>query len=172
MGALAGVLGILLIAGPFLREVTGKSRSEEIAAKGALIGRPRLFLEFAAGSVLIVLLLRFWIPLGTIGLFQGDYFVSFLLLFGVVLLLVHWKSLRSSQSSFPRHLLAAGFAGVVLMLLAVAWCDLTFYEALLTAAKWAPFPLLLACALPHPTPLDTLPRPLPTHTTSSLSTPS
>src|SRR5260370_23190804 len=63
IGALAGVLGILMIAGPFLREVTGKSRSEEIAAKGALIGRRRLFLEFAAGSVLIVLLLRFWIPL-------------------------------------------------------------------------------------------------------------
>ena len=149
IGALAGVLGILLIAGPFLREVTGKSRSEEIAATSALIGRPRLFLEFAAGSVLIVLLLRFWIPLRTIGLFQGDYFVSFLLLFGVVLLLVHWKSLRSSQSSFPRHLLAVGFAGVVLMLVAAAWFDLTFYEAWLTAAKWARFPFLLAASLPY-----------------------
>src|SRR5260370_2986787 len=81
IGALAGVLGILLIAGPFLREVTGKSRSEETAATRAVIGRPRLFLDFAAGSVLIVLLLRFWLPLRPIGLFQGDYFGSFLLLF-------------------------------------------------------------------------------------------
>src|SRR5260370_2854866 len=149
IGALAGLVGILLIAGPFLREVAGKRRSEVIATKNALIGRPRLFLEFAAGSVLIVLLLRFWIPLRTIGLFQGDYFVSFLLLFGVVLLLVHWKGLRSSQSSFPGHLLAVGFAGVVLMLLAVAWFDLTFYEAWLTAAKWARFPFLLAASLPY-----------------------
>src|SRR5207302_3229450 len=65
-GALIGFIGLLLIAGPFLREAAGKNGSEEIAAAGTVIGVPRLFLEFAAASLLIVVLLRFWIPLRAI----------------------------------------------------------------------------------------------------------
>jgi len=45
-------------------------------------------------------------------------------------------------------LLAAGFAGIVLLLIITAWFDLTFYEAWLTAAKWARFPFLLSALLP------------------------
>jgi hypothetical protein len=149
LGALGGFVGILLIAGPFLREAAGKGGSEENGAKGTLIGVPRLFLEFAAGSVLIVLLLQFWIPPKAIGLFQGDYLASFLLLLGTVLVAMHWSMVRSALSSFPRHLLAAGIAGVVLLLLATAWFDLTFYEAWLTGAKWLRFPLLLIVLLPY-----------------------
>src|SRR5437660_4467992 len=147
-GALIGFIGLLLIAGPFLREAAGKSGSEEIAATGTAIGVPRLFLEFAAASLLIVVLLRFWIPLKAIGLFQGDYLASFLLLFGVLLVVVHWSCVRSALSSSPRRLLAAGFAGIVLLLLATAWFDLTIYEAWLTAAQWMRFPFLLIFLLP------------------------
>jgi hypothetical protein len=110
---------------------------------------PRLLLEFAAGSVLIVLLLRFWIPLKAIGLFQGDYLASLVLLLGALLIVSHWSSVRSALSSFPRHLLAAGFAGVVLLLLCTAWFDLTFYEAWLTGAKWRRFPFLLLAFFPY-----------------------
>src|SRR6266852_409309 len=149
IGALGGFVGILLIAGPFLREAAGKNSSEEITSTGVLIGVPRLFLEFAAGSVLIVHLMRFWIPLKAIRLFQGDYLASFLLLFGAVLVVIHWSCLRSALTSFPRQVLAAGFAGIVLLLLATAWFDLTFYEAWLTAAKWARFAFLLMALLPY-----------------------
>jgi hypothetical protein len=51
--------------------------------------------------------------------------------------------------SFPRHLLAAGFAGIVLVLIATAWFDLTFYEAWLTGAKWARFPFLVLVLFPY-----------------------
>ena len=149
IGALAGFVGILLIAGPFLREVTGKSTGAEIAVTGTVIGVPRLLLEFAAGSVVIMLLLRFWIPLRRIGLFQGDYLASFLLLLGVGLALTHWSAERQALASSTRDLLAAAFAGLVLLLLATAWFDLTFYEAWLTAAKWARFPFLVAVVLPY-----------------------
>ena len=149
IGALGGFVGILLIAGPFLRETTGKNTKEEIAPTGAVISMPRLLLEFATGSVLIVLLLRFWIPLKRIGLFQGDYLASFLLLFGAALILLHWSSVRAAITNFSRHLLAAGFAGIVLLLLCTAWFDLTFYEAWLTAAKWARFPFLLIVFFPY-----------------------
>ncbi|OLB82693.1 MAG: hypothetical protein AUI12_18405 [Acidobacteria bacterium 13_2_20CM_2_57_6] len=149
IGALAGLVGILLIAGPFLQEVAGKSIGTEVVGAGAVIGVPRLFLEIAAGSILIVLLLRFWIPLKRIGLFQGDYLASFLLLLGTMLTLMHWSSARAALANSSRHLLAAGFAGVVLLLLATAWFDLTFYEAWLTAAKWARFPFLLTVLVPY-----------------------
>jgi len=149
IGGLSGFIGLLLIAGPFLREAAGKNGSEEIATTGTVIGVPRLFLEFAAASLLIVLLSRFWIPLKAIRLFQGDYLASFLLLFGVLLVVVHWSCVRSALSSSPRRLLAAGFAGIVLLLLATAWFDLTIYEAWLTGAKWMRFPFLLIVLLPY-----------------------
>jgi pimeloyl-ACP methyl ester carboxylesterase len=149
LGALAGFVGILLIAGPFLREVAGKSMGTEVLETGAVIGVPRLFLEIAAGSVLVVLLLRLWIPLKRIGLFQGDYLASFLLLLGVGLALMHRSAVRQALASSTRDLLGAGFVGIVLLLLAAAWFDLTFYEAWLTATKWARFPFLVAVVLPY-----------------------
>jgi pimeloyl-ACP methyl ester carboxylesterase len=166
-GALGGFVGILLIAGPFLRETAGKNRSEGIAAAGPVTNLPRLFLEFAAGSALVVLLLRFgrpaseggpysWVPLKVIGLFQGDYLASFLLLFGALLVVMHWGNLRTAFKSFPGSLLAAGFAGAVLLLLVTAWFDLTFYAAWLTAAKWMRFPFLLIVLLPYHVAEETL----------------
>jgi len=149
IGALAGFMGIMLMAGPFLGEVFGKKRSEENTATGNVVRVPRLLLEFAAGSVLSVLLLRLWIPLKAIGLFQGDYLASVSLLLGIMLVVIHWHCIRSALSSFPRHMLAAGFAGIVLFLLATAWFDLTFYEAWLTGAKWMRFPFLLIVFFPY-----------------------
>jgi pimeloyl-ACP methyl ester carboxylesterase len=155
IGALGGFVGILLIAGPFLRETVGKSGNKETITTRATTNVPRLFLEIAAGSVAAVLLLRLWIPLKAIGLFQGDYLASFLLLFGAMLL-VHWgrgrgpsASLRVNKPRPYKYLLGAGFGGIVLLLLATAWFDLTFYEAWLTGAKWLRFPLLLAVFLPY-----------------------
>jgi pimeloyl-ACP methyl ester carboxylesterase len=147
-GALAGFVGLLLIAGPFLREAVGKKPREEGSPK-RVQSLGRLFLEFAAGSILIVLLLRFWIPLKVIRLFQSDYLASFLLLLGTALVVRHWKSLRSSLSAPVRTLAAAAFAALVLHLLATAWFDLSFYAAWLTAAKWARFPFLLIVLLPY-----------------------
>jgi hypothetical protein len=149
IGTLAGFVGVLLIAGPFLREVSGKDVKEQIAATAAVIGTPRLFLEFVTGSVLVVLLLRLWIPLKAIRLFQGDYLASFLLLLGTLLVAAHWRAARGAITSKLRGVFAAAFAGLVLLLLATAWFELTFSEAWLTAGKWARFPFLLLTLLPY-----------------------
>src|SRR5258708_3811301 len=149
IGALAGFMGIMLIAGPFLREILGKNRSEENIVTGNVVGVARLLLEFAAGSVLSVLILRYWIPLRAIRLFQGDYLASVSLLLGAMLIVMHWNGVRSALSSFRRHILAAAFAGIVLFLLVAAWFDLTFYEAWLTGAKWMRFPFLLIAFFPY-----------------------
>jgi alpha-beta hydrolase superfamily lysophospholipase len=149
IGSLMGFAGLLLIAGPFLREVTGKKEQEKIPAAGTGMPIRRLLLEFAAGSMVAVAILRLWIPLKMSHLFQGDYLVSFLLLLGALLLAVHWKSARLAFNSALRLWIAAAFAGMALFLLITAWFDLTFYEAWLTPAKWARFPLLVAGLLPY-----------------------
>jgi pimeloyl-ACP methyl ester carboxylesterase len=149
VGALAGFAGLLLIAGPFLREAVGKTGQEQVATTSTNVGAVRLFLEFGVGSILAVLLLQFWIPLKRIGLFQGDYLASFLLLLGVTLIATHWNAVRLAFASSPRQLLASAFAGLALLLLFTAWLDLTFYEAWLTTLKWARFPFLLAVLLPY-----------------------
>jgi hypothetical protein len=155
VGALGGFAGIVLLAGPFLREVAGKKGEQVVAAAAsANASKPatsmkRTFLEFAAGSALIVCLLRLWIPLKAVGLFQGDYLASFMLLFGVLLIALHGKTVAKSLRSFPRDLLSGGFAGLLLLLLGTAWFNLTFYETWLTGAKWLHFPLLLFVILPY-----------------------
>jgi hypothetical protein len=149
LGALAGFLGLLLITGPFLREGVGRKSTEEIIATGAIITARRLFPEWAASSVLIVVILRLWNPLKVIRVFQGDYLASFLLLLGAVLVAAHWNSVRASFASSPRRILTAAFAGMALLLLVTAWFDLTFYEAWLSSAKWMRFPFLLVVLLPY-----------------------
>src|SRR5713101_4074542 len=128
VGSLAGFAGLLLIAGPFLREAVGKVSSQDLPATGPNIGVVRLFLEFGVGSILVVLLLQFWIPLKVLGLFQGDYLASFLLILGFALAASHWNTFRTALSSSPREMISAAFAGLVLLLLVTAWFDLTFYE--------------------------------------------
>jgi hypothetical protein len=149
LGALAGFLGLLLITGPFLREAVGRKPTEGIIATGAIITARRLFLEWAASSVLIVVILRLWNPLKVIRVFEGDYLASFLLLLGAVLVAAHWNSVRASFASSPRRILTAAFAGMALLLLVTAWFDLTFYEAWLSSAKWMRFPFLLVVLLPY-----------------------
>jgi len=149
LGALAGFAGLLLIAGPFLRVAVGKPSPNEPGAKPANIGVLRLFVEFGVSSILVVWLLHFWIPLEGLGLFQGDYLASFLLMLGLTLAGIHWNSLRLALLSSPREIMSAAFAGLVLFLLATAWFELSFYEAWLTPMKWARFPFLLAVLLPY-----------------------
>jgi pimeloyl-ACP methyl ester carboxylesterase len=149
VGALAGFAGLLLIAGPFLREAVGKLSPQDLPATDTNIGVVRLFLEFGVGSILVVLLLQFWIPLKVLGLFQGDYLASFLLILGMALAAIHWNSLRRAFSGSPGQMISAAFAGLVLLLLTTAWFDLTFYEAWLTPMKWARLPFLFAVLLPY-----------------------
>lgn len=149
LGSLVGFFGLLLLTKPFLREVLTKTEQAEVAGPGANLSALRLFLEFGLGSLLVVQLLRLGIPLKKVGLFQGDYFASFLLLLGTVLATIRWKTLGQAFAGARRSILAAAFAGIVLLLLFSAWFDLTFSEAWLTGAKWARFPFLLLALLPY-----------------------
>ncbi len=152
-GALAGFVGILLLAGPFLRETLGLSPRESAAEESA--GTPpvpstlRPLVEMALCSLVAGVFLRFVNPLRITRVFEGDYLASFLLLLGALLLALHYRQIPSALHLSATSLLAAGFAALVLHLLIIGWFDLTISEAWLTAARWARFPVLFAAALPY-----------------------
>jgi pimeloyl-ACP methyl ester carboxylesterase len=149
-GALAGFGGLLLLAGPFLREIAGKKQTgEKETAAGNSFAWSRMLPEFTLAAVLVVILLRFWNPLDAIRLYEGDYLASFLLILGIVLASLHWKSLREQLSRWKPGLLVAIFAALILFLLFSAWLELSIYEAWLTPTRWARFPFLLLAFLPY-----------------------
>src|SRR5271170_2794709 len=160
VGFFAGLAGILLLAGPFLRETLQRKKQTTPVVESA-VGVPitRAALEYAILALGTVGLLSFTNPLRVLRLFEGDYFAGFLLLLGVVLLVLHWNSLLDlfgartpgvqPTRSLGFTLLAAAFAAFLLHFLITAWIGLTFSEAWLTAARWARFVPLCIAILPY-----------------------
>jgi pimeloyl-ACP methyl ester carboxylesterase len=196
IGSLAGLAGILLLAGPFVREMISTQQTPATEGESSRGIQPRIgektaglrglrpalqaggegsvvtrgdaqgasgpfgavrvllaFLEVAAVSFLAVGILRFWNPLSFLRLYNGSYFASFLLILGIVLLLIHHKSVRASvRAHFPPKtviLLFALVAGWLLHLLVTGWLDVTFTEAWLTWGRWARVPGVFVAALAY-----------------------
>ncbi len=162
VGGVLGLIGIFLLAGPFLREALGKnalSAVSQAAATGSKQGYDaiavrrqeisvRVIAEFVALAFVAILLLRVWNPFGFVHLFQGDYLAGFLLIAGAGLLGLQYKKIPTLRDLNWKHLLGAAFAAVVVPLLIYAWLDLTLTEAWITPARWLRFPAVLLLALP------------------------
>jgi pimeloyl-ACP methyl ester carboxylesterase len=160
VGGVAGLLGLFLVAGPFVREVVGGAHDTQADAVGdhPAGGEPRGLTRFAlrhcieigVGSMIVVLLLRLGNPLRFVRVFQGDYFASFLLLLGTALLAWHYREARVLFSKWRLNgVIAAAFAAFVLNLMVYTWFDLTLTEAWLTWARWLCFPVVLAAMFPY-----------------------
>jgi pimeloyl-ACP methyl ester carboxylesterase len=160
LGFLLGFAGILLLAGPFLREtLQRKNQQTPISETSTGARKSRVFLEYGIVGLGIVGVLSYADPLRVLHLFEGDYLASFLFILGVVLLVLHWNSLRNLLGprasrgqlarSLPFTLLAGAFTAFLLHFLVTAWIDLTISEAWLTAARWARFAPLLIALLPY-----------------------
>ena len=159
IGSLLGLAAILLLAGPFARETvtmqsvgTEPAQAPAAAAQNAdvLLAAPsvaRVLLEMVAASFLAVVLLRLWNPLSFVRLYNGSYFASFLLIVGLVLLLLHYKSLRSLFVTRIAIVLLAATSGLLLHFLFTGWLDVSFSESWLTLARWARFPVIFVAAL-------------------------
>jgi pimeloyl-ACP methyl ester carboxylesterase len=151
LGGLWGLLGILLIAGPFIREAIGEqSTATAVApASSSAYGQHhplRLAAEFTFVSLAVVLLLRYWMPLRPLRLFEGDYLASFLLLAGLIIVLLHAKIAQVHFKAKATLLVSAAFAAVVLHLLLTGWMQLTLTGAWLTTERWTRFPLFFIAA--------------------------
>jgi len=159
-GFLAGFTGILLLAGPFLREtLQSKKQTSPTVESAAALAKGRAFLELAIIALGTVGVLSYRIPLRVLHLFEGDYLASFLLVLGVGLLVLHWDSLRNLfgartgdvRPARPIYftLFVAAFAAFLLHFLIISWIDLTFSEAWMTAARWARFTPFFIAVLPY-----------------------
>jgi pimeloyl-ACP methyl ester carboxylesterase len=144
-GGLLGFLGILLLSGPFLRELTAAA-PEETATDPQVPGTMRFLAELVLVSFALLFVLRHFVPLRVIGLFQGDYLASYFLLAGVILLLLHPNLALRKLASKPGALLGAGAGALILHLLVTGWFDLTVTSAWLTLPRWERFPLFLLAA--------------------------
>ncbi len=166
-GSVAGLVGILLLAGPFLRETVGKESplagktGETETTSGPdeplspVIARSpiRALLEVAGPSLAVVFLLsalpHHWSPFAFLGVFQGDYLAGFLLLVGIVVLLLYRNELGALRQARLRPLLATAFAAMVVSLLIYGWLDLTVSESWITQERWLRFPAILVAVLPY-----------------------
>jgi pimeloyl-ACP methyl ester carboxylesterase len=144
-GGLLGFLGILFLSGPFLRELT-TAAPEEPAVNSNLRETLRILAEMVLVSFAVVLLLRHFIPLRAMRLFEGDYLASFFLLTGAILLLLHPKPALRKLSAKPGVVLSAAAGGLILHLLVTGWFDLTLTGAWLTLQRWERFPLFFLAA--------------------------
>jgi len=145
VGCGLGLLAILLLAGPFIGEATGKQPQEEAEAAHPP-SRPRAAIETAVVSMLAVLLLRFWVPLRLLHLYEGDYLASFFLLVGLALLVLHPKLADARFRSQPAFLLGAALAGLLLHFLVTGWFELTATSSWLTWQRWLRFPVFFLAA--------------------------
>lgn len=174
---LCGFLGLLLIAGSFLRELSGPAAALE-RVPSRLSRRVWAAVKVAAASIFGVVVLRGWDPARAIRLFEGDYLAGFALIAGAPLLLAHWRRLvrdgkpmiedgqpgatpdREAPKGAPadapaparsrrQAILAAAFGALAIFFLVTGWFELTLSEAWLNSARWWRFPFLALAFLPY-----------------------
>ena len=149
LGCIFGILGLVILAPPFLREMAGAQRPELATTATA---RPAPFLRTAVFltifSTLSVAVLHFFVPFQFLHIFQGGYVASFLFLVGAAMVLSHRKTLPSPKSFFTLTAASSAAAAVLLLLLFGTWLELTFYEAWLTPSRWLRLPLLAILLIP------------------------
>jgi pimeloyl-ACP methyl ester carboxylesterase len=148
LGGFAGFVGVLLIAGPFLREIIKTDSPDPPTPERTPPSWPKAILSVAVAAVLSVLILLRWNPFHSLRAFEGDYFAAFLFFASLVLLAIHRPLPLSSLGLSVKPLLRAVFASLLLLILVNGWFELTLSEAWLNSARWARFPLLLLLVLP------------------------
>jgi pimeloyl-ACP methyl ester carboxylesterase len=144
-GGVLGFLGILLLSGPFLRELATVA-PEEAGGDSRVPGTGRFLAELVLASLAVLFVLRNSIPLRALRLFEGDYLASFLLLTGAILLLLHPRLALKKLAAKPGAVLGAAVGALILHLLVTGWFDLTVTSAWLTLQRWGRFPLFFLAA--------------------------
>jgi hypothetical protein len=152
LGCVLGLAGILMVAGPFLREAAGKSAFGEITLApenpAARIPLWRATIEILVVGFLVVTVLRYWEPLRIVRVFEADYLAGFLLFSGLALIALHWRAFTETFDFRNMAALRAIFAAAVVFLLFSAWLELSLTESWLDRARWQRFPLLFLTVLP------------------------
>jgi pimeloyl-ACP methyl ester carboxylesterase len=145
VGCVLGLIGIVLLAGPFIRELVGNEVQTD-KQTGTNIAWWRGALEAILLSLFVVYVLRFVDPLRILHLFEGDYLASFFMMMGIGLVLLHFRRALVQWRARVSVLLGAGIAALLLHFLVTGWFELTATSAWLTVTRWERFPLFFLAA--------------------------
>jgi hypothetical protein len=145
IGCVLGIVGLLLIAGPFLREMVGNKQEQPPDVEPEQNVSPlRAAFEVALFSVFAIFMLHYWQPLRVIHLFEGGYLASFFLIVGLGLVVLHMKIALPAFRVAPALAIGAFFAAFLLFFLITGWFELTASGSWMTVPRWERFPLFLA----------------------------
>ena len=143
-GFLCGMIGLILLCVPFVAEISGNVNSGE-SDEAMPIPSTKVLGQLLVSSALVAGILKFWVPLKFLGIFQGDYLASFALLLGLLLLAWNAAALKSTWKYSWKSLLGVIFGSIVLVLVFGLWFNYSFYEAFLNGTRWARLaPMILA----------------------------
>ncbi len=148
LGCILGLLGLSLLAPPFLREISAASPEKLPDDSSVPFSLLRTALLLALFGSLALVVLRFAVPFRFVHIFQGDYLASYLFLIGVAVLAIRRQAIPALKTFFSSATASGTAAAVLLVLLFGAWFELAFYEAWIIPARWLRFPVLFLALLP------------------------
>lgn len=144
-----GLLGLILLfpaVANLLARICVPQDQDPVRAR-ALNVRPTIW-HWMGVSVAVVLVLQAWVPLGLLRILTGDYYASFKLLAGVVILLSMRKAVRERSAFHARPLLVGGSLGLLVILATGAWLNWQITDLWMNAARWLRFVPVVVAGLP------------------------
>ena len=159
VGCVLGLIGILLLAGPFIREMVGKKPTPDLTAADTVPGL-RSMLEMTLLSLVTIYILHYWQPLRVMHLFEGDYLAGFFLIVGLALILLHLGPARKGFRCPPGLVIGAALAAILLQLLLTGWFELTALASWLNLSRWLHMPLFCIAGFPFFYALELLAGPI------------
>lgn len=151
LGGLLGFFGIVALAGPFLKELTGGKVAKNLKNASESVPTPswlRFSAQFLIAAIASLLLLRTMIPLRFIHLFEGDYLASFFLVTGFIVILLNLRIAQKQIRCTREAALGSILGGILLTLLVSGWFQLSMTGTWLTAARWVRLPVFFLGAFP------------------------
>jgi pimeloyl-ACP methyl ester carboxylesterase len=145
LACLVGLAGIVLLAGPLIRELVGGKPPVHFSNL-LMVPRWRGAVAVAALSLLLIHVWPRFQPLRSLHLFEGDYLASFFLLLGLALILFHSTIARRLAPVSPAIFFGSAAAALLIHLLVTGWFELTAASAWLTLERWLRFPLFVVSA--------------------------
>ena len=143
-GSASGLLGILVLFLPcsaVAGRIGGPPREESPAATPP--SHALTLAEVAFCSLAGVLLLKLFVPLKFLHIYNGDYFVSLLLIVGAILLILNWRAVRASWSPSPRHLIPAAALAFATFLAISGWMNWQLSDMWMNGPRWLRFAALI-----------------------------
>lgn len=146
LGCILGLIGLSVLAAPFLREMNAQSESAPLELTPGFL-RALLLMTGAAFAAVLALASSF-VPFHFVRVFQCDYFAVSLFLTGVLAIASSRDLLPPLRSLQATPVFSGAASALLLVLLFAAWFELTFYEAWLTPPRLLRLPVLFLLLLP------------------------